>query len=93
VSSDGHHATASVPSGASTGRNEAHELRDGDAARYGGAGVLGAIGAVNGELRELLCSRRWNGLADIDAAMLAQDGTQNRSRGGSYSIYKHPSPR
>lgn len=79
-------ATASAPSGASTGRKEAHERRDGDPARYSGAGVLAAVGSVNGELRELLLSRPWQSLAEIDAAMLALDGTPNRSRLGANAI-------
>jgi enolase len=86
VSNGTQHANASVPSGASTGRNEAQELRDGDRARYGGFGVLGAVGSVNGELRELLCSRRWNSLADVDAAMLVLDGTSNRARLGANAL-------
>jgi enolase len=86
VSRGSRHATASVPSGASTGHNEAHELRDGDPARYGGSGVLGAIGSVNGELRDLLCGRPWHSLSDVDAAMIELDGTENRSRLGANAI-------
>jgi enolase len=57
---DGTVATADVPSGRSTGSNEAAELRDGGS-RFGGFGVLGAVGAVNGELREALVGQpsRW----------------------------------
>ena len=51
---DGTTARAGVPSGASTGSREAVERRDGDPARYGGKGVLGAVGAVNTELAGLL---------------------------------------
>jgi enolase len=79
-------ATASVPSGASTGRKEAYELRDGDPDRYGGAGVLAAVGSVNGELRDLLCGRPWHSLSDIDTAMIEQDGTRNRSRLGANAL-------
>lgn len=79
-------ATASVPSGASTGRNEAHELRDHDPARYGGAGVLAAVGSVNGELRDLLLGRPWHGLAELDRAMVEQDATPTRSRLGANAI-------
>jgi enolase len=86
VAVDGRQATASVPSGASTGRKEAVELRDGDPTRYGGSGVLTAIGSVNGELRELLCGRAWRSLSDIDAAMIELDGTENRSRLGANAI-------
>ncbi len=56
--SDGTTVSASVPSGASTGRHEAVERRDGDAARYGGLGVLGAVAAVNGEIAEALVGAR-----------------------------------
>ena len=51
---DGAAARAGVPSGASTGSREAMERRDGDPARYGGKGVLGAVGAVNTEVADLL---------------------------------------
>ncbi len=86
VAVEAHRAAASVPSGASTGRNEAYELRDGDATRYGGGGVRTAVGSVNGELRELLCGRAWSGLADVDAAMIELDGTANKSRLGANAI-------
>ena len=51
---DGSTGRAAVPSGASTGAHEAHELRDGDAKRYGGKGVLKAVEAVNSEIFEAL---------------------------------------
>ncbi|GAA3567320.1 phosphopyruvate hydratase [Amycolatopsis ultiminotia] len=86
VSHGSRSATATVPSGASTGRSEAHERRDADPARYGGAGVLGAVDTVNSELRQLLCARSWTGLADIDAAMIELDGTEDRSRIGANAI-------
>ncbi|WIV59143.1 phosphopyruvate hydratase [Amycolatopsis nalaikhensis] len=86
VSRGARHATASVPSGASTGRHEAHELRDDDSARYGGAGVLTAIGSVNGELRELLCGRPWHELSGVDSAMRDLDGTPNLSRLGANAV-------
>lgn len=86
VSSGSRHATATVPSGASTGRNEACERRDGDPARYGGAGVLGAVESVNTELRHLLIARHWTGLAEIDLAMVELDGTADRSRLGANAI-------
>src|SRR4030042_6744206 len=53
VLEDGHHGRAAVPSGASTGAHEAHELRDGGP-RYGGKGVKKAVEAVNGEIRKML---------------------------------------
>lgn len=86
IASGEHRAVASVSSGASTGRREAHELRDGDPTRYGGAGVLTAIGSVNGELRDLLCGRTWTGLAALDLAMIELDGTANRGRLGANAL-------
>lgn len=56
---DGTMARAGVPSGASTGSREAVELRDGDASRYGGRGVLRAAANVNGEIADLLRGRPW----------------------------------
>jgi enolase len=77
---------AGVPSGASTGSREAVELRDGDPDRYGGKGVTRAASNVNGELRELLGSRSWISLAEVDAAMIATDGTENKARLGANAI-------
>ncbi len=82
----GAHAQAGVPSGASTGSREAVELRDGDKARYGGKGVLGAVANVNGELADLARSRTWASLAELDAAMIAADGTENKARLGANAI-------
>ncbi len=77
---------ACVPSGASTGLFEACERRDGDAARYGGKGVLGAVQAVNGELAALLHGRDVQDQRGIDRAMIALDGTENKSRLGANAI-------
>jgi enolase len=77
---------AGVPSGASTGSREAVELRDGDPDRYSGKGVTRAASNVNGELRDLLCSRSWTSLAEVDAAMIAADGTKNKARLGANGI-------
>jgi len=77
---------ASVPSGASTGRREAVERRDGDRSRFGGAGVLGAVSAVDTELAGHLCGQRWNSLAELDAALIALDGTATKSRLGANAI-------
>ncbi len=78
--------TAQVPAGASTGRREPRELRDGDARRFGGAGVLAAVGAVNGEIRELLCEASWTGQEQLDAALTRADGSDDLHRLGSNSI-------
>ncbi|MGV8966316.1 MAG: phosphopyruvate hydratase [Cellulomonas sp.] len=76
-------ARAGVPSGASTGSREAVELRDGDEARYGGKGVTRAAANVNGELRTLLGGQPWTSLAQVDAAMIEADGTENKARLGA----------
>ncbi|MGH3627523.1 MAG: phosphopyruvate hydratase, partial [Sciscionella sp.] len=83
---DGLRATAEVPAGASTGRREPRELRDDDPARFGGAGVLGAVSAVNGELRELLIGRGWNDQRQLDEALVTADGTADLHRLGSNAI-------
>ena len=84
--SSGARAVAAVPSGASTGTREAVERRDGDAARYGGKGVLGAVATVQGELASLLVGRPVNDQQAIDAAMIGADGTDNKSRLGANAI-------
>ncbi|MEM6817948.1 MAG: phosphopyruvate hydratase [Pseudomonadota bacterium] len=83
---DGSYGRAGVPSGASTGSREAVELRDGDPARYLGKGVLNAVAAVNGELRELLVGRDAGDQAALDAAMIELDGTPNKSRLGANAL-------
>ncbi len=83
---DGTIARAGVPSGASTGSREAVERRDGDPARYGGKGVLGAVDAVNTELAGLLRGRSWSGLDEADQAMIDLDGTANKSRLGANAL-------
>ncbi len=75
-----------MPSGASTGSREAVERRDGDPARYGGKGVLGAVAAVNTDLAGLLRGRSWSGLAEADQAMIDLDGTPNKARLGANAI-------
>lgn len=77
---------AQVPSGASTGSFEAHELRDGDRDRYGGKGVLKAVENVNDIIaRELLGSDAFNQI-EIDRTMIALDGTPNKSNLGANAI-------
>lgn len=76
-------AVASVPSGASTGRHEAVELRDGDPAAYGGKSVLEAVRAVNQDLNEALHGLPANDQAAVDDAILRADGTDNKSRLGA----------
>jgi enolase len=77
---------AAVPSGASTGSREALELRDGDPARYGGKGVLTAVGNVNGELRAAVLGAEVTEQAAIDRLMLDLDGTENKGRLGANAL-------
>jgi len=80
---DGSLGRASVPSGASTGRYEAHELRDGDAGRYGGFGVRKAVENVRGEIAKALVGRDGDGQQEIDGAMRALDGSEGLARLGA----------
>jgi len=77
---------AAVPSGASTGEREAIELRDGDPQRYGGKGVLKAVGHVNNEIREALLGKDAADQADIDNTMIELDGTPNKASLGANAI-------
>jgi enolase len=86
ITSDGFVGKAAVPSGASTGAHEAVELRDGDARRYGGKGVLKAVHCVNHELARLLKGLSIFDQTKIDLAMMACDGTPNKSRLGANAI-------
>ena len=86
VLEDGSVGRAAVPSGASTGAHEAHELRDGDPARYGGKGVLKAVAAVEGEIFETLSGLEAEDQAAIDAILIDLDGTENKSRLGANAI-------
>jgi enolase len=83
---DGTTARAGVPSGASTGSREAVELRDGDPARYGGSGVLRAVGNVNGEIGEALVGRTFTDLAELDRRLIELDGTDSKARLGANAI-------
>ncbi len=86
VLEDGSVGRAAVPSGASTGKHEAVELRDGDPARYGGKGVLKACAAVDGEIFDALSGMDAEDQGDIDAAMIELDGTPNKARLGANAI-------
>jgi enolase len=77
---------AAVPSGASTGEREALELRDGDRKRYGGKGVLKAVGHVNGEIAEALAGADARDQALIDRILCDLDGTPNKGRLGANAI-------
>ncbi len=86
LASDGSEGVASVPSGASTGKREALELRDGDAKRYGGKGVLRAVANVTGEIAAHLNGRPVQDQAGLDAALIAVDGTPDKSRLGANAV-------
>ena len=77
---------ASVPSGASTGVYEAHELRDGDPARYLGRGVKKAVAAVNTEIADALRGMNVLEQESIDRLLIRLDGTDNKSRLGANAI-------
>jgi enolase len=79
-------AGASVPSGASTGENEAVELRDGDPRRYGGKGVLRAVENVHRVLAPKLVGLEPRRQAEIDRAMIELDGTETKSKLGANAI-------
>jgi enolase len=81
----GHHGRAAVPSGASTGAHEAHELRDGGK-RYGGKGVRKAVEAVNGEIRAALQRFDASDQRALDQALRDLDGTENKQRLGANAI-------
>jgi enolase len=76
---------AAVPSGASTGEREALELRDGDAARYGGKGVRKAVGNVNRIIAKAVCNRELD-QRGLDEAMIALDGTATKSELGANAL-------
>ena len=83
---DGSLGRAAVPSGASTGAHEAVELRDGGNSRWGGKGVEKAVANVNGEIAKALIGRDAEDQAGLDAALIALDGTENKSRLGANAI-------
>ena len=83
---DGSMGRAAVPSGASTGAHEAVELRDGDKNRWGGKGVSKAVHAVNSEIADDVVGREGEDQAELDAAMIALDGTENKGRLGANAI-------
>jgi len=82
----GFFGTACAPSGASTGSREALELRDGDKSRYLGKGVLKAVGAVNGVIRDALLGMDATDQRALDNKMLELDGTENKANLGANAI-------
>ena len=83
---DGAMGRAAVPSGASRGKHEALELRDGDEGRYGGKGVLKAIGHVNGEIAKAVIGASAADQAALDKLLIDLDGTKTKSRLGANAI-------
>ncbi|HEV2417828.1 MAG TPA: phosphopyruvate hydratase [Terriglobia bacterium] len=83
---DGSVGRALVPSGASTGKAEAIELRDGDPVRFQGRGVLNAVAHVNNEIRDAVLGLDAAGQARLDATLKSLDGTENKSRLGANAL-------
>ncbi|PWS51492.1 phosphopyruvate hydratase [Streptomyces sp. FT05W] len=86
VLADGSLGRAAVPSGASTGAREAVELRDGDTGRWHGQGVDRAVAHVNGEIAAAVRGRDGADQTDLDATLIALDGTATKSRLGANAI-------
>ncbi|MEW6573701.1 MAG: phosphopyruvate hydratase [Bacillota bacterium] len=86
VLEDGTLGRAAVPSGASTGTHEAVELRDGDAERYGGKGVIRAVEHVNVEIAAEIVGLSALDQSEIDKLLIELDGTENKSRLGANAI-------
>ena len=77
---------AAVPSGASTGENEALELRDGDKGRYGGKGVTKAVENINTAINDAVCGLDASDIYAVDKAMIKADGTKDKSKLGANAI-------
>jgi len=86
VLASGARGRAAVPSGASTGSREAHELRDGDKKRYLGKGVTKAVANVNGEIRRAVTGLDAADQEKLDRKMIELDGTSNKARLGANAI-------
>jgi len=83
---DGTRARAAVPSGASTGKHEAYELRDRDPKRYGGKGVLTAVAKVNNKIADALIGMDALDQEEIDKTLIELDGSPNKARLGANAI-------
>ena len=86
LTADGAIGRAIVPSGASTGSREALELRDGDKSRYGGKGVLKAVGHIEGEIKTAVTGLDCQDQTALDRRMIELDGTENKSRLGANAL-------
>jgi enolase len=83
---DGLVVESSVPSGASTGKGEAVELRDDDPHRFGGNGVLAAVGNINGPIAAEIVGHEFHSLPELDTALRNCDGTGDKSRLGANAV-------
>ncbi len=83
---DGSRGRAAVPSGASTGSHEAHELRDGDRQRYNGKGVTRALGNITREITPAILGLPATDQSGIDQTLIDLDGTDNKSRLGANAL-------
>ena len=83
---DGSEATVSVPSGASTGAAEAHEMRDGDPKRHKGLGCQKAAANISGEIRDAVAGKAFETQAELDRFLIELDGTPNKERLGANAI-------
>src|SRR5262245_868954 len=86
ICEDGSFGRAAVPSGASTGVHEAHELRDGDESRFGGKGVLTAVANVVESIAPAVTGEEALEQREIDRILLDLDGTENKSKLGANAI-------
>src|SRR5882762_6789071 len=84
--SEGCMGRAAVPSGASTGKHEAVELRDGDKKQYGGKGVLKAVDHINEKIAEELYGYDVTDQRGLDTLMIDMDGTENKGKLGANAI-------
>src|SRR3954452_9195632 len=83
---DGATASASIPSGASTGRHEAHELRDGDPNRYSGLGCRQAVANILGPISEALVNEKLQSQSQLDRELIRLDDTTDKSNLGANAI-------
>ena len=86
VLASGARGRAAVPSGASTGSREAHELRDGDKKRYLGKGVSTAVANVNGEIGKAVIGLEAGEQRDLDRKLVELDGTPSKARLGANAL-------
>ncbi|MCO5236501.1 MAG: phosphopyruvate hydratase [Chitinophagaceae bacterium] len=86
VLSDGTSASASVPSGASTGKAEALELRDGDKTRFNGLGCRKAVANINDHINPVLAGKEFSRQEELDNVLIALDGTKNKENLGANAI-------